>query len=66
VLVIRAGYSGETVSHYGDNGLPKESAEVVEAARDRKPLPFEEPHLFRARMRQLADWLKQHGQYPTH
>src|ERR1700678_539535 len=27
VLTIKAGFSGETVSHYGDNGLPRESAE---------------------------------------
>jgi len=65
VLAIKAGYSGETVSHYGDNGLPKESAEVVAAAKDSSPLPFEPPHQFRARMRTLADWLKQHGKYPS-
>jgi micrococcal nuclease len=65
VMVIKAGYSGETVSHYGDNGLPKESAEVVAAAKDSSPLPFEPPHQFRARMRTLAEWLKQHGKYPT-
>ncbi len=64
-MVIKAGYSGETVSHYGDNGLPKESAEVVAAAKDSSPLPFEPPDQFRARMRTLADWLKQHGKYPT-
>ncbi len=65
VLAIRAGYSGETVSHYGDNGLPKESAEVVAAAKDTSPLPFEPPHQYRARLRTLADWLKQHGKYPS-
>lgn len=65
VMVIKAGYSGETVSHYGDNGLPKESAEVVATAKDSSPLPFEPPDQFRARMRTLADWLKQHGKYPT-
>jgi endonuclease YncB( thermonuclease family) len=65
VMVIKARYSGETVSHYGDNGLPRESAEVVAAAKDSSPLPFEPPHQFRARMRTLADWMKQHGQYPS-
>ncbi len=65
VLAIKAGYSGETVSHYGDNGLPKESAEVVAAARDASPLPFEPPYQYRARMRTLAKWLKQHGKYPA-
>ena len=34
VMVIRARYSGETVSHYGDNGLPRESAEVLSAAKE--------------------------------
>ena len=38
VLAIKAGYSGETVSHYGDNGLPREAAEVLAVAKDR-------PHL---------------------
>jgi endonuclease YncB( thermonuclease family) len=65
VMVIKAGYSGETVSHYGDNGLPKESSEVAAAAKDSSPLPFEPPHQYRSRMRTLADWMKQHGKYPN-
>jgi micrococcal nuclease len=65
VMVIKAGYSGETVTHYGDNGLPKESAEVLAAAKDASPLPFEPPHQYRARMRTLTEWLKQHGKYPA-
>jgi endonuclease YncB( thermonuclease family) len=65
VLVIKAGYSGETVTHYGDNGMPKESAEVLAAAKDSSPLPFEPPYQYRARMRTLTDWLKQHGKYPA-
>src|SRR5579883_1889288 len=28
VLAIKAGFTTETVSHYGDNGLPREAAEV--------------------------------------
>ncbi len=51
VLAIKAGYTTETVSHYGDNGLPGESAEVVAAAKAGPPLPFEPPHQYRARMR---------------
>ena len=39
VLAIKAGYSGETVSHYGDNGLPREAAEVLAAAKTSAPLP---------------------------
>jgi endonuclease YncB( thermonuclease family) len=65
VLAIKAGYTTETIGQYGDNGLPKEAAEVVAVAKDSAPLTFEPPHQFRARMRDLTTWLKQHGQYPT-
>ena len=65
VLAIKARLTTETVGHYGDNGLPKEAAEVVAAAKDIGPLPFEPPHQFRARMRDLTTWMKQHGQYPA-
>jgi micrococcal nuclease len=67
VMAIRARYSGETVSHYGDNGLPKESAEVTAAAKEAGAdlLPFEPPHLYRARMRTLTNAMKQRGQYPS-
>ncbi len=61
VLVVRARYSTETVSFYGDNGLPTEAAEVVAVAKQSGPLPFEPPHLFRARMRELTRWMKDHG-----
>jgi micrococcal nuclease len=64
VLTIKAGFSGETVSHYGDNGLPRESAEVLAAAKAAAPQPFEAPHLYRARMRTLTNWLKENGQFP--
>ena len=63
-LTIKAGYSGETVSQYGDNGLSREAAEVVAAAKSAAPLAFEPPHLYRARMRTLTNWLKANGQYP--
>jgi micrococcal nuclease len=67
VMVIKAKYSGETVSHYGDNGLPKESAEVLAAAKEvgAGPLPFEPPYQFRARMRTLTEALKQSGHFPN-
>ena len=61
VLVVRARYSAETVSFYGDNGLPEPAAEVVAAAKEAGPLPFEPPHLFRARMRELSRWMKDRG-----
>jgi micrococcal nuclease len=65
VMVIKARFSTETVSHYGDNGLPDEAAQIKAAAKDIGPLPFEPPHLYRARMRDLTNWMKQAGQYPT-
>ena len=58
VLVIRARLSDETVSFYGDNGLPELAAEVKAAAKSVGPLPFEPPHAFRKRMRALSDWEK--------
>ena len=64
VLSIRAGYTTETVSHYGDNGLPREAAEVVAAAKSAPPLPFEPPHQYRSRMRTLTESLKSQGLYP--
>ena len=66
VMVIKARYSGETVSHYGDNGLAKEAAEVTAAAKEAGAnlLPFEPPFQYRARMRALTTALKQSGQYP--
>jgi micrococcal nuclease len=66
VMVIKARYSGETVSHYGDNGLAKDAAEVTAAAKEAGAnlLPFEPPFQYRARMRALTTALKQSGQYP--
>jgi micrococcal nuclease len=67
VLVIKAKFSAETVSYYGDNGLPREAAEVMAAAKElgSTPLPFEPPHQYRARMRALTTALKQSGQFPA-
>jgi endonuclease YncB( thermonuclease family) len=65
VLAIKARLTTETVSHYGDNGLPKEAADCVAAAKDIGPLPFEPPHQFRDRMRDVTNWMKLHGQYPA-
>jgi micrococcal nuclease len=61
VLVVGARLSGETVTFYGDNGLPTEAAEVLAAAKSAGPLPFEPPHLFRTRMRELSKWMKERG-----
>jgi len=59
VLAVTAGYAVETVSHYGDNGLPEASEAVLAASREVGPVPFEAPYLFRRRMRELNDWREQ-------
>ena len=61
VLVVQARLSAETVTFYGDNGLPTQAAEVLAAAKTAGPLAFEPPHLFRARMRDLTKWMKENG-----
>ncbi len=61
VLVVRARLAAESVSHYGDNGLPKEAAEVLAAAKAAGPVPFEPPHQFRARMRDVTKWMQEKG-----
>ncbi|MCP4290657.1 MAG: hypothetical protein GY780_02325 [bacterium] len=59
VLAVTAGFAAETVSHYGDNGLPEASEAVLAASREVGPVPFEAPYKFRKRMRELNDWRKQ-------
>lgn len=56
VMIVEAGYAVETVSHYGDNGLPDEAEAVLAASRTVGPVPFEPPYKFRKRMRELNDW----------
>jgi endonuclease YncB( thermonuclease family) len=64
VLIVRARLALESISHYGDNGLPKEAAEVLAAAEAAGPVPFEPPHRYRARMRELSEYMKEQGTYP--
>ena len=64
VLIVGARLAEESVTRYGDNGLPREAAEVLEAAKAAGPLPFEPPGLFRGRMRELSKWMKERGVYP--
>jgi len=61
VLVVRARLAAETVSHYGDNGFPREAAEVLAAAKAAGPVPFEAPYLFRQRMHDVSQWMKEKG-----
>jgi endonuclease YncB( thermonuclease family) len=62
VLVVEARLAAESITFYGDNGLPKEAAEVLAAAKSAGPLPFEPPHAFRTRMREVSKWMKEKGQ----
>jgi endonuclease YncB( thermonuclease family) len=64
VLVVAARLAEESVTRYGDNGLPQEAAEVLGAARKAGPLPFESPGAFRARLREVSRWMKEQGIYP--
>ncbi len=61
VLVVQARLAAESVTFYGDNGLPREAAEVLAAASSAGPLPFEPPHVFRSRMRDVSQWMKGKG-----
>lgn len=58
VLVLKARLAVETVSHYGDNGLPEEADACLAAARDAGPAPFEAPYEYRKRMREVSDWIR--------
>jgi endonuclease YncB( thermonuclease family) len=61
VLVVKARLAEESVSRYGDNGLPAEAAEVAAAAKTVGPLPFEPPGEFRKRMRDVSRWMQSNG-----
>lgn len=63
-MIVRARLAAESISQFGDNGFPAEAAEVMSAAKTQGPLPFEPPHAYRARMRELSTWLKARGEYP--
>jgi endonuclease YncB( thermonuclease family) len=65
VLIIKARLSSESVSIYGDNGLPELAAEVTAAAKEAGPPPFEPPGLYRNRMRTQTEWMKKNGTYPA-
>ncbi len=67
LLAIKARYSDETVSIYGDNGLPNEAAVITAVSKEASaiPVPFEPPGQYRSRMRTLTARLKQSGQYPS-
>lgn len=64
VMIVDARLAVESVTAFGDNGLPAEAATVLAAAKAAGPVPFEPPHIYRARMRAVTEWLKSQGQYP--
>jgi micrococcal nuclease len=55
----------ESVTPFGDNGFPAEAAKIMAAAAREGPLPFEPPFQYRARMAQVARWMKENGTYPS-
>lgn len=63
-MIIRARLANETVSHYGDNGLPEAAEACLQAAQEAGPTPFEPPYQFRRRMRDVSDWMREHGLLP--
>jgi micrococcal nuclease len=65
VLVVTARLAAESITPFGDNGFPDEAAEVLRAAKATGPLPFEPPHVFRARMRDVTRWMKSQGIDPA-
>jgi len=52
----KARLAEESITFYGDNGLPQIASEVLEASKSAGPLPFEPPHIFRKRMRALHEY----------
>jgi micrococcal nuclease len=64
LLVLRARLAEESVSRYGDNGFPREAAEVLAVAKEIGALPFESPGAYRARMRDVARDMRAKGLLP--
>jgi endonuclease YncB( thermonuclease family) len=65
VLLAEAGLAVESVSRYGDNGLPDHAKAVVAAAAAAGPVPFEDPHTYRIRMRITSRAMRAKGTYPA-
>jgi endonuclease YncB( thermonuclease family) len=53
--IVAARLAAESVSFYGDNGLPEPAQEVLAAAKTAGPVPFEPPHQYRRRMREVME-----------
>lgn len=65
VLILAARLAAETVSVFGDNGLPELAAACVAAASAAGPVPFEPPYLYRKRMRDVAQRMRADGLLPA-
>jgi len=52
--MLAARLAVETVSVFGDNGLAEQAADSQTAASVAGPVAFESPHLYRRRMREIA------------
>lgn len=65
VLILNARLAVETVSVFGDNGFPDEAAACLAAAAKAGPVPFESPHLFRRRMREVSQQMRADGLLPA-
>ena len=64
VMVLKARLAVESVTRYGDNGMPEQAAACLAAAKAAGPVPFQDPHGYRRRMRAVTRWMKEQGTYP--
>jgi endonuclease YncB( thermonuclease family) len=64
VLMLEARLAVETVSVFGDNGLPEPAAACLAAASAAGPVAFESPHFYRKRMREVASRMRADGRLP--
>lgn len=65
VLALSARLAVESVTRYGDNGLEKQAQACLSAARDAGPVPFEDPHAYRRRMKEITNWKKARTMRPS-
>jgi micrococcal nuclease len=65
VLVVTHRLAAESVTAFGDNCFPAEAEEVLAASKAAGPLPFEPPHAYRARMRDVTRWMQSQGIDPA-
>jgi len=63
-LVISARLAYGPNPRFGDNGLPDENKACIAAAAKAGPPPFEQPWLYRKRMRAVSKFMKAEGTYP--